>query len=75
MVDRDIFMHRLSYTFTVEYEQPIVDMVSLWLLFECSTWTNSRSIVLPHRMYEYGPVACSVSLEFCAASLVDVGLH
>ena len=34
-------IYRLSYTFTVEYEQPIVDMVSQCLLFQCSTWTNS----------------------------------
>ena len=26
MVDRGIFVYRLSYTFTVEYEQPILDM-------------------------------------------------
>ena len=75
MVDRGIFMYRLSYTFTVEYEQPILDMHGQPVFVYLNAAPGQTLVHLPHRMYMYGPVECSVSLEFCTASSVDVGLH
>ena len=50
-----------------------MDVVSQWLLLSAAP--GQTLVHLPHRMYKYGPVECSVSLEFRTASLVDVGLH
>ena len=40
-VDFGTWVNKLSYTFTVEYGQPMVDTVNQWSPPECSTWTNS----------------------------------
>ena len=74
MVDRGIFVYRLSYTFTVEYEQPIVDMVSQCLLLECSTWTHSSPPTTSNVHVWPSRVFCKPGIPYCFFSSLWVAL-